>query len=304
LQAFSAVITWNDFRSGAPVNSEPVLVTGAPGRIGRQVIDHLVAADVPVRALTRNPTAAAMPSGVEVVAGDFTDPESLDPSLNGVSTVFLVWTVPLTTAPAVIDRLGAHAKRVVLLSSPHQTPHPFFQQPNPAATLHADLERLIAQSGVVATVIRPGMFASNALHWWSTPIKNGAPIRWPYADAETAPIDERDVAAVTVRTLVDDSHAGGDYVLTGPESLSQAEQARIIGEAIGRQVQFQELSPKEFRDEVAGTWPRPVLDMLMAAWEATMGQPAYVTSTVGDVLGTPARTFAQWASDYAEAFRP
>jgi uncharacterized protein YbjT (DUF2867 family) len=209
----------------------------------------------------------------------------------------------LTTAPAVIERLATHTQRVVFLSSPHQTPHPFFQQPNPGATLHADMERLIAESGLASTMIRPGMFASNALNWWSVPIKNGEVIRWPCAAAETAPIDERDVAAVAARALSDDGHAGGDYVLTGPASLSQAEQVRIIGAAIGRRVQFQELSPDEFRRETAETWPRPVVDMLLAAWEATMGQPAFMTSTVLDVVGSPPRTFAQWATDHARAFR-
>ena len=280
-----------------------VLVTGATGRIGRRLIDQLLRAGVPVRALTRRPAEAELPPAVEVVSGDLTAPESLDAGLRDVSAVFLVWTLPFTTAPAVIERLATNTQRVVFLSSPHQTPHPFFQQPNPAATLHADIERLIAKSGLGSTMLRPGMFASNALTWWSVPIKNGEVIRWPYAAAETAPIDERDVAAVAARALCDDGHAGNDYVLTGPESLSQAEQVRIIGEAIGRRLQFQELSPDEFRQETAETWPRPVVDMLLAAWKATMGRPAFVTSTVFDVVRSRPRTFAQWAADHAHAFR-
>ncbi|MDT7570862.1 MAG: hypothetical protein QOE05_1036 [Actinomycetota bacterium] len=279
------------------------MVTGATGRIGRRVVDELVAADAPVRALSRSPGQAGLPPGVEVVAGDLTVPASLDAALHGVRTVFLLWTAPLSTAPAVVDRIASQAERVVLLSSPHQTPHPFFQQPNPAATLHAELERLIAESRLRSTVIRPGMFASNTIHWWSDAIRNDMPVRWPYADAETAPIDERDLAAVVARALLDDAHAGGDYVLTGPESLSQAEQAHRIGAAIGRAVRFEELSPEEFR-AAGAAWPPVVLDMLLAAWDATMGQPAYVTSTVGDILGRPARTFAQWADDNAAAFSP
>jgi hypothetical protein len=75
-----------------------------------------------------------------------------------------------------------------------------------------------------------------------------------------------------------------------------------IGEVIGRHIEFHELSPDEFHKEAAETWPPVVLDMLLAAWAATVGQPAYVTSTVLDVTGSPARTFAQWASDHAAAF--
>jgi uncharacterized protein YbjT (DUF2867 family) len=122
----------------------PVLVTGATGRVGRGVVDVLIAAGVPVRALTRRPeAAAALPANVEVVTGDLTVPESLDAGLRGAGAVFLVWTAAPATAPAVVERLATYARRVVFLSSPHQTPHPFFQQPNPMAVLHADIERLI-----------------------------------------------------------------------------------------------------------------------------------------------------------------
>jgi uncharacterized protein YbjT (DUF2867 family) len=282
--------------------SEPVLVTGSTGRVGRMVVDQLLDAGVPVRALTRQPATAAFPAAVEVVRGDFTIPDSLEEGLRGVSAVFLVWTLPFAAAPAAIERIGRHARRIVFLSAPHRTPHPFFQQPNPMAKLHADIEQLITDAGMISTVIRPGMFASNALHWWAPTIRSGHTIRWPYGAAETAPVDERDVAAVAARVLSDGGHGGGDYVLTGPESLSQAEQVRIIGTAIGRDIKFQELSPDEFRRETADTWPRPVVDMLLAAWDATMGHPAYITSSVSDVLGTPARTFHQWATDHASAF--
>ena len=280
----------------------PVLVTGAIGQVGRLVVDHLLGAGVPVRALTRRAEAAGLPAEVEIVSGDLTVPESLDSGLPGVSAVFLVWTAPPATAPAVVERLAAHAPRVVFLSAPHRTPHPFFQQPNPMAVLHADIERLIAAVGLPSTIIRPGMFASNALLWWASSIRSDGAVRWPYGAAETAPIDDRDVAAVAARTLYQDGHAGGDYVLTGPESLSQAEQVSIIGEVLGRQIRFEELSPDQFRRETEGTWPRPVVDMLLDAWGATIGRPAYVTSSVTDILGSPPRSFRESVADNAAVF--
>ena len=279
-----------------------VLVTGATGRVGRAVVDLLTAAGVPVRALTRRPEAAELPANVEVVTGDLTVPESLDAALRGVGAVFLVWTAAPASAPAVVERLAAYVRRVVFLSSPHQTPHPFFQQPNPMAVLHADIERLIAAAGLESTIIRPGMFASNTLFWWAPAIRAGDVVRWPYGAAETAPVDDRDVAAVAARTLYQDAHAGGDYVLTGPESLTQAEQVRIIGDVLGRRITFEELSPDEFRSETEGSWPRPVVDMLLAAWGATMGRPAFISSAVSDMLGSAPRTFRQWAADHATAF--
>ena len=146
------------------------------------------------------------------------------------------------------------------------------------------------------------MFASNAIGWWAPQLQVGDVVRWPYGAVETAPIDERDIAAVAVRALIEEGHVGRDYVVTGPESLSQADQVRAIGRAIGRPLRFHELSPDEFRRETAGVFPERVADMLLAAWGAAAGIPAYVTSTVAEVTGTPARTFAEWAATHAGAF--
>jgi uncharacterized protein YbjT (DUF2867 family) len=279
-----------------------VLVTGATGRVGRLVVDELLRAGAPVRALTRRPDQMALPADVEIVGGDLTVPASLDAALDGVDTVFLVWTPTVATAAAVVARLAACRRRVVYLSSPHQTPHPFFQQPNFLRGLHAELERLLSAAAIDLVVLRPGIFASNALHWWAPQIRNGNVVRWPYAAAETAPVAERDVAAVAARALLDVTNAGGDWVLTGPESLSQAAQVRAIGDAIGRPLRFDELSPDEFRRETAGTWPASAADMLLSAWRATLGHPAFVTSAVEEIVGSPPRTFHQWAADNAAAF--
>jgi uncharacterized protein YbjT (DUF2867 family) len=170
------------------------------------------------------------------------------------------------------------------------------------AVLHADIERLIAAAGLESTIIRPGMFASNTLYWWASAIRDHGVVRWPYGAAETAPVDDRDVAAVVARTLYEDGHAGRDYVLTGPESLSQAKQVSIIGDVLGRQIRFEELSPDDFRRETGGSWPRPVVDMLLDAWGATIGRPAFVTSTVSDILGSAPRSFGEWVADHMAAF--
>lgn len=267
------------------------------------VVDLLVDAGVPVRALTRrSESATVLPSNVEVVTGDLSDPESLDAGLGGIRAVFLVWAAPPMTAQRVIERFARYVRHVVFLSAPLKTPHPFFQQPNPMAVLYAEIERLIGAAGLESTIIRPGMFASNAVLWWAAQIRSQSLVRWPYGAAETAPVDDRDVAAVAARTLYEDGHAGGDYVLTGPEALSQEEQVRIIGDVLGRRIMFQELSPDEFRIETAGSWPSPVVEMLLAAWGATLGVPALITSTVFDILGSKPRPFRQWVADHTAAF--
>lgn len=283
-------------------DTTPVLVIGATGRVGREVVSQLCDARCPVRALTRKSAPAGFPPEVECVLGDLTVPTSLEPALAGVRAVFLVWTAAFATAPAVIARLARSVERIVLLSSPHQTPHPFFQQPNPLAAQHALLERLVRETGLDVTIVRPGMFAANAIAWWASQIRASDVVRWPYAALETAPIDERDIAAVAVRALLDDGHVGADCVVTGPAALSYAEQVRVIGGAVGRPLQLHELSPEAFRRETAGVWPAAVVEMLLGAWGAAVGVPAYVTSTVAEVTGRPARPFSEWADTHASAF--
>ncbi|MGH7582278.1 MAG: NAD(P)H-binding protein [Gemmatimonadales bacterium] len=285
------------------VDASPILVTGATGRVGRLVVDELLRAGVPVRALARRPEHAALPAGVDVVAGDLTVPASLDAAIRDVSAVFLVGTTTAATAPAVIARLAAPAdsRRVVYLSAPFRTPHPFFQQPNPMRDLHAEIECLLADSGLDIAILRPGMFASNALRWWAPQIRQGDVVRWPYEAVETAPIDERDIAAVAARALLDDRYANADWVLTGPASLSHGAQVRAIGDAIGREIRFEELTPDEFRRDAAATWSAAA-EMLLAAWRASLGLPAFVTTVVQDILGVPARSFSRWAADNAGAF--
>jgi uncharacterized protein YbjT (DUF2867 family) len=131
----------------------------------------------------------------------------------------------------------------------------------------------------------------------------GEAVRWPYLAAPTAPIDERDIAAVAVRALCEDGHAGAEYVLTGPQSLTQFEQLSTIGRATGRTLRVQEISPDEARREWLPIMPASVVNMLLDAWAAAIGQPAFVTSTVAEITGAPPRTFLDWATDHAAAFR-
>ena len=188
------------------------------------------------------------------------------------------------------------------LSAPHKTPHPFFQQPNPMAELYADIERRIADAGLEWTFIRPGMFASNALSWWATAIRTDGVVRWPYGAAETAPVDDRDVAAVAALTLYQDGYAGGDYVLTGPESLSQAEQVRIIGDVVGRRIRFEELSPEEFRRRNGGKLAAPGRGHAARRVGRNDGKAGvhHLYRVRHPRIG-PA-TFRQWVADHATAF--
>jgi uncharacterized protein YbjT (DUF2867 family) len=169
--------------------------------------------------------------------------------------------------------------------------------------VHAGIEQLIEESGVRWTFLRPGPFAINCRNWWAPQIQSGNIVRWFYADAATAPVHERDIAAAAVRALCDQEHESREYVLTGPASLTQREQLQIIGDAIGRRLRFEELSRDSAREHmIAMRFPPAIADMLLDAYAAAVGKPALVTSTVLDVTGQPARSFREWAMDHAAEF--
>lgn len=280
-----------------------VLIIGGTGTVGSEVVSQLTQSGMQVRVMTRDPEKARVPRLAEAIYGDLTRPETLDACLNGIDTVFLVWVAPPTTIAPAIDAIARRARRIVFLSAPLKTRHPLFQQPNAARDLGMKIESTIEASQLQWTFLRPGMFAANAIEWWGGQIRAGNVVRWPYLDVPTAPIDPRDIAAVAIRALLEESHAKAEYVMTGPQSLSHREQISIIGKVIGRSLQIEEISPDEARRELLAIMPLPVINILMNAWAAASGHPAFVTSTVEEITGKPARTFFDWARDHAATFQ-
>lgn len=275
-----------------------ILIIGASGNVGGQVLSQLTNTGAKIRALVRNPEAARFPPQVEIVRGDLTRPETLDACLDDIDRVFLVWTAPPVTVSDVLERIAKKGiQRIVFLSAPLKTAHPFFQQPNPFREMTERIEQLIETSGPDWTFLRPAIFAGNARHWWAPQIRAGDVVRWPYLSAPTSPVDERDIAAVAVRALSEDGHARSEYVLTGPQSITQLEQVSTIGRVIKRSLLVEEISPEEAQRKFG------IPAMLLSAWAAAIGQPAFVTSTVAEITGRPARTFFDWASDHAAEFR-
>jgi len=280
-----------------------ILAIGGTGTVGRQVVSQLVELGAPVRVLARNPKSVSFPAEVELVPGDLTLPESLDAGLRNIDAVFLVWVAPPSAVIPALERIKQKARRIVFLSAPLKTPHPLFQQPNLARNLGLQIEALIESSGVPYTFLRPGMFAPNSKLWWGKQIREGNLVRWPYLSVPTAPIDERDIAAVAVRALTENGHDRAEYVLTGPQSLTHFEQISTIGAAIGHSLQIEELSPEEARRELLPAFPRPVVNMLVDAWAAASGQPAFISSTFQQLTGRSPYTFLEWATANAQAFR-
>ncbi|MET9069682.1 NmrA family NAD(P)-binding protein [Streptosporangium sandarakinum] len=281
-----------------------ILVTGATGNVGGHVVSQLLDRGVAVRALTRDPAAASLPDGVEAVRGDLADPASLDAALDGVETVFLLWPTLAAdhAAAAAVERIAGRARRVVYVSA-RGVSDDLERAPGSILGSHAYLERLIRGAGVEWTFLRPGGFAVNTL-LWAPEIRATGVVRRSHGAAGRALIHERDIATVGVLALTEDGHAGAAYELTGPETLTQAEQVAAIGEAIGRPVRWEEVPPENtLRDLVANGMPAAMAESIVAAHNAMVTSPETTTATFEKVTGVPATPFRQWAIDHADDFR-
>lgn len=276
-----------------PSTHPTVLVVGASGRIGGEVGRQLRIAGAHVRAATRHPETLSSDDHDEAVAIDLADPATLEPALEGVDAVSLIWPFFDTSADArrkaapVTERIGASARRVVYLSSQtvEHDPDSFWAVVEDALTAHVE----------EWTMLRPTGFAVNA-EQWAPQILAGDVVRWPFGQLARPLIHESDIAAVTVQALLGPGHHGRRYVLSGPERITQQAQVELIGEAIGRPLRWLELDRDRARSELG--LPEVMLD----AWERILHQPEPVTDEVQRLLGRPARRFADWARDHADKF--
>ena len=267
-----------------------VLVTGATGNAGRQVVDALLALGQEVRAVTRNAPTARLPAGVEVVEGDLTRPETI--AFDGVTGAHLLTNAgddyaELLTGPDLVRRAEkAGVRRVAVLWSGSRSP----------------LEEAVTTSSLEWTVLRPVDFMSNALVWAES-VRDRGEVREPFAYARSALVHEGDIGAVAAAVLVRGGHGGRTYTLTGPQALSVPEQVAAIGAAIGREITYVEQTEEEARAEMlAAGRPAEVADFLLR-WKRDMPAEGYtVVRDVEDVLGRPARSFASWAREHAGAF--
>jgi len=272
-----------------------ILVTGATGNVGHNVVEQLVTHGEAVRAMTRDPARARFPEGVEVVAGDLSQPESLPAALEGVDRAFLFPVHgQLSDFVALAGRGGV--QRIVLLSSSTVTVTPL----SSIGQSHADSEQTVAAGDVPWTFVRPGAFMTNDLRWVPQ-IKAESVVRAPYGGATSAPIDERDIAAVSVSALLGEEHAGRDYVLTGPEALSQAERVKLLSEVLGRTIRFEEQTPDEYRQAMADR-PPEIVETLLAMLGGQASRTAEVLPTVALVTGRPAFTYRQWVEHHRADF--
>ncbi|MFD6066427.1 MULTISPECIES: NAD(P)H-binding protein [Amycolatopsis] len=277
-----------------------ILLTGANGVVGRQVMNVLSRRGTDVAAVTRG-DGAGLPGTAKVVAGDLFRPGWIETALEGVEAIQIS---PRATGPGLEELLklaaGRGVRRVVLLSAT-TVEYPAGEARFAAQFQHA--EDLVKRSGLEWTVLRLADFAANALAW-APQIKAGDVVRGAYGRAATSPIHETDIAEVAARALLGGVPAEAVYTLTGPGSVDQHEKVRLIGAAVGRPLSFQELPPEQVRQGMlAQGLPEEVPARLLGSLADYSERPGPTTTTVEELLGRPALTFADWARDNAPAFQ-
>ncbi|AOS63195.1 SDR family oxidoreductase [Actinoalloteichus hymeniacidonis] len=283
-------------------NLKPILVIGATGHVGGAVVNRLVELGVPVRALSRRPAAVDLPGSVSVVPGDLLEPATLRSAVRGVDAVFLVW--PFSDGEAagrIIDVLSDGPRRLVLLSTA-AVRDDLEEQDNPIGEAHAPVEQAIRRSGLEWTFLRPFGFATNTLNWASQ-IRADGVVRGAFGAAAATLIHERDIADVAVAALTEPGHAGRSHLLSGSEPLTQIEQLRLIGAAIGRELRWEEVTRDEARQRLSVWLPARFIDVMIDGLEQSVQSPIPALPTVQEITGRPPRSFRQWAADHAADFR-
>ncbi|MBB5850649.1 NmrA family NAD(P)-binding protein [Amycolatopsis umgeniensis] len=262
-----------------------VLVTGATGNTGRHVVAELVRRGERVRALTRNPSGARFPAGVELVEGTHTAPETLD--FDGVTRLHITVTAGLADVGADLVKraVAAGVRRMTIVWGGYVGP----------------TEQAMAESGVEWTRLEPQEFMSNALTWADSVRADGV-VREPF-DLPGAVVHEGDIGAVAATALVEDGHSGKVYNLTGPEALTTRERIAILGAALGRDLDLEQITRQQAIDRLLADGVSTADAEYVVGWHSDPPVEARtVDRTVEQVLGRPARTFAQWVAEHTDRF--
>jgi uncharacterized protein YbjT (DUF2867 family) len=279
-----------------------ILVTGATGKVGREATRQLLELGLDVRALSRTPEQAGLPGGVEVVAGSPADPTSLDEAFAGVSAALIVLSGEVAEEAANVASAARRTGlgRIVLLSSAgvlHPVPHGIADE-------HRAAEQAVRASGAAWTFLRPGPFHANT-SWWIRTIRENGSVRCWIGNNPGAPVDEYDIASSAVATLTQDGHESRSYLLTGPQTLTSREQARILGDVLGRELAFSVAPAEEVVEVFAGiTGDRATAVTNVAALHSPRVPWASPTTAVRDLTGREPRPYRRWAVENGALFAP
>jgi uncharacterized protein YbjT (DUF2867 family) len=275
-----------------------ILVTGATGNVGSEVVRALLDAGEDVRGLVRDGRANGLPPSAEPVVGDLNRAETVAPALASATAVFLL-SGYAGMEQILADARAAGVQRAVLLSS---AAAPSGDRSNAVARYHIESEAAVRASGLAWTFLQPRTFMTNTLQWIDQ-LRDGDVVRAPFPGVRVATIDPRDVGAVAALALVTDDHDGRTYALTGPESLLPGERVAVLGEVLGRDLRFEGQSDAEAREEMSKAMPPQYVDAFMSFFAEGALDESEVLPTVEEVTGRPPGTFRGWATAHADAFR-
>lgn len=278
-----------------------ILITGATGNIGKQLVPQLLAKGEKLRVVTRDAAKVAPIAGkVDVLIGDLKDAETVKRAVAGVDRVFLIGLIADTTQNAdralIAESARQSVKRIVKISAGGDGTRGI-------GKVHRDWEEAIKQSGVKWTFLRPGMFMSNTLGWAGT-IKSQGAVFSPFGGGKMAMIAPHDIAAVAVAALTDARHEGQIYDLFGAELLTVAQQVEILSRVIGKPIKVIDITPEAAGERLRAMGGSDTLVQgLVALWISVRnGQVEIRNDTVERITGHKAQDFETFCREHKVAF--
>lgn len=279
-----------------------ILVTGASGTVGSEVVKQLQAKGARFRAGFHSEEKArrARESGLEAVALDLERPKTLPPALRGIESVFLLSNLARPELNLVDAARAAGVERIVKLSVWGAAEEVFS-----FAKWHRPVERAIEDSGLGFTFLRPNGFMQNVVNYMGATIKGQGVFHQPAEDARISHIDVRDIGRVAAAALTEPGHEGRAYTLSGPQALSYDEIADTLSRVLGRKITYVRITAAQYKQgAMAAGIPEPYADALLDLVRYYReGHASRVTSAVRDVTGREATPFEQFARDHADALR-
>lgn len=284
-----------------------LVITGATGNVGQALLPLLLEQDVQVTALTRSPDKLTSDDPKLTVAkADLTNPDTYASALAGADAVFL-----LTDGTPEMESMQ---NRFIAASHEHHVPFLIKQSAMGAAAdapvdlynMHYAVEEKLKASGVSYCIVRPNSFTQNLLAHAQS-IKEQGAIYAPAGDGSVSYVDVRDVAQAIASILLSsaDQHRNQTYELTGPAAQSMQENADIVGELIGKKVQYYNVPPEQGVTAMQGFGLSEWLakDLVAIAQEGAHGRAAQVTDAVEEITGTQARSVRDSLSDFQSLFQ-
>jgi len=289
--------------------AETILVTGATGTVGGEVVKQLSAKGETTKAAARsaNDDTFRDLNGVQVVQLDYNKPDALATAFKGVEKLFLLTPFQSNmvdlTSNLVSEAKNARIKYIVKQSVMGADAEPGITP----GLLHRQAEKIIEESGIPFTFLRPNFFMQNFVNFYSHSIKTQGAFYAPAGDAKVSFVDVRDIAAVAVQSLItdDDKHKGKAYDITGREALSYGQAAEILSKEVGKKVNYVNVSDEDARkgmkDIGMDEW---TINSLIELFEITRaGYASTISPVVEQVTGNKPVSFSQFAKDYAKFFR-